>query len=600
MLADLSRPLRLIPKHRRWQWAALVPLAIAAAVLESLGAGVVLALGTVVANPDSLATLPLVARFAPHTSSLAPRPLTLVVTAGALLFYVLRGVLLTSFVWVQETIVHRTAADVAARVYRAYLRAPYVFHLRRHSATLIQTVSQSADYLVQFGLGSAVKIVTEGLTLAGLVLVLAIAAPLSTLASTAAVGVLLIGLLFVTRRLAPRLSADVKHLNERLQQDLQQGLASFKEVRVMGAEPFFEAAFATHRVRAATLRARQDMMTTATRVSVETIFVVAILFALLVVVAGGASGDSLVGVMTLYAYAGFRVVPSANRLVLNIGLVQRAQPHIAGICRDLDAIERTGAVATLEPTTTVPARWDRLELDSVSYAYDESRGPALHDVSLTIRSGESIGIVGATGAGKSTLLDLMLGLLEPRAGRVLVDGQDIRGDVRAWHRHIGYVPQAFTLLDDTLRRNIAFGLPDETIDDTRVEAALRLAHLEQTVASLPDGLHTRVGERAVRLSGGERQRVAVARALYHDPDVLVFDEATSALDYQTEQAIIAAIDELRGIKTLVVVAHRLSTGRGCDRLVVLEHGRVTGEGSYETLVALHPAFRALVSAAGSA
>ncbi len=209
----------------------------------------------------------------------------------------------------------------------------------------------------------------------------------------------------------------------------------------------------------------------------------------------------------------------------------------------------------------------------MSYAYEDGHGPALNDVSLTIRRGESVGIVGATGAGKSTLVDILLGLLDPRSGKLLIDGRDIRADIGLWQQRIGYVPQGFALLDDTLRRNVAFGRADSDIDDADIEAALRLAHLSELVASLPRGLETRLGERGVRLSGGERQRVAIARALYRKPDVLVFDEATSALDQQTEQAIIRAIDELRGVKTLVVVAHRLSTVRGCDRLVFFEDGR---------------------------
>ncbi len=221
---------------------------------------------------------------------------------------------------------------------------------------------------------------------------------------------------------------------------------------------------------------------------------------------------------------------------------------------------------------------------------------ALDGVSLTIRRGESIGVVGATGSGKSTLIDVLLGLLEPQSGRVLVDGRDIREGIRGWQQRVGYVAQTFELLDDTVRRNGAFGRSDDAIDDARIESVLRLAHLSDTAALSLQGLDTVIGERGARLSGGERQRVAIARALYHDADILVFDEATSALDYQTEQAIVRAIEGLRGVKTLVVVAHRLSTVRGCDRLVLLESGRVTGEGAYNDLVERHPAFRDMVTA----
>jgi ATP-binding cassette subfamily C protein len=303
--------------------------------------------------------------------------------------------------------------------------------------------------------------------------------------------------------------------------------------------------------------------------------------------------------MALYAYVGFRVVPSANRLILNYTIFQGARPHIKGLHDDFAMIGRSTERVQKRARTTALPFTDRVELESVSYTYEQGRGLALDDVSVTIRRGESVGIVGTTGAGKSTLLDVLLGLLDPQRGSVLVDGRDIRANVRSWQQRVGYVPQAFALLDDTLRRNVAFGQPDVEIDDAQVEAALRLARLGDRVALLPQGLDTAIGERGARLSGGERQRVAIARALYHNPDVLVFDEATSALDHQTEQAVIRAIDELRGIKTLVVVAHRLSTVRGCDRLVFLQDGRVTGDGSYDDLLARHPAFRGMVLAGAS-
>ena len=596
MLRDIVRALRLIPRRRRWQWVALIPLALAAAVLESMGAGVVLTLGTIVAEPARAASLPVVSRIAGWLPSAAPQELIITVTAGVVAFYIARGLLLTLFAWGQETVVQRTASEVARRLLEAYLAAPYVFHLQRHSARLIQAAGVSVEATYSSGLAAAVNFTTEVLTLAGLIAVLAFAAPLATLLSVAIIGVVLLGALFVTRHLAVRDGAEVKRTQEALLQDLQQSLASFKEVRVMGAQRHFLSVFSAHRDRLASVKRRQGALSTAVRVVVESTFVVAILIAVILVTARGASSGSLIGLMALYAYAGFRVVPSANRLILNFSVFQGARPHVEGLWNDFSLLEQlTGPGLDGPRAETLPFA-DRIDLQSVSYSYDGGRGAALHDVSLTIRRGESVGIVGATGAGKSTLADILLGLLDPLSGKVLVDGRDIRGDVGSWQRHIGYVPQGFALLDDTLRRNVAFGRPDTAIDDADVEAALRLAHLTDICPALPQGLDTRLGERGVRLSGGERQRVAIARALFHNPDVLVFDEATSALDQQTEQAIIRAIDELRGVKTLFVVAHRLSTVRGCDRLVFLEDGRITGEGSYDDLLEQHPAFRGMVSA----
>jgi ATP-binding cassette subfamily C protein len=241
--------------------------------------------------------------------------------------------------------------------------------------------------------------------------------------------------------------------------------------------------------------------------------------------------------------------------------------------------------------------------EDVSFVYEEAARPfdslalaqgkpALQDITLTIHRGESVGIVGPTGAGKSTLVDVLLGLLRPTSGRVLVDGDDLAGYEHAWQRLIGYVPQDPYLLDDTLRRNIAFGVPDSTIDEQRLARASTLAQLDEFVRQLPQGLETVVGEDGVRLSGGQRQRVAIARALYHDPDVLVFDEATAALDNQTEREVTRAIAALHGQRTLIVIAHRLTTVESCDRLIFLRDGRLVGVGPYAELLR-DPRFKAI-------
>jgi ABC-type multidrug transport system fused ATPase/permease subunit len=218
-----------------------------------------------------------------------------------------------------------------------------------------------------------------------------------------------------------------------------------------------------------------------------------------------------------------------------------------------------------------------IRLAGVSYAYPSAATRALDDLTLRIRKGESIGFVGPSGSGKSTLVDVVLGLLAPTAGQVLVDGENIQDNLRAWQDQIGYVPQSIYLTDDTLRRNVAFGLANEAIDDAAVRRAIRAAQLEEFVASLPDGLETLVGERGIRLSGGQRQRIGIARALYHDPAVLVLDEATSALDTATESGVMQAVTALHGSKTILIVAHRLSTVAHCDRLCRLEQGRIVAE-----------------------
>jgi ATP-binding cassette subfamily C protein len=297
----------------------------------------------------------------------------------------------------------------------------------------------------------------------------------------------------------------------------------------------------------------------------------------------------MVSVLALFAYTGFRLVPSANRIMLNVGYMREAHPWIGNMDADMRHL-RVPPARSFEHDQ--PMLLATLSCDQVSCRYDEGSPPALADVSFTIRRGQSVGIVGPTGAGKSTLVDVLLGLLPPSSGTVLVDGVALEGRERAWQRQIGYVSQDVYLLDDSLRRNIAFGLPDGAIDEMRLAAAVSHARLDEVIAALPAKLETVVGENGIRLSGGQRQRVAIARALYHDPAVLFFDEATAALDNQTEREVTEAIANVRGRRTVIAIAHRLSTVKTCDQLIYLREGRVAGVGTYQELLA-DPEFRRL-------
>jgi ATP-binding cassette subfamily C protein len=372
---------------------------------------------------------------------------------------------------------------------------------------------------------------------------------------------------------------------------LQQSLGAVKDVIITGRQAFFEAELRRIRRALAGAKERRTLMASAARLGVEAVLILCMLLAVFAFTRQAGSTGEGISVLALFAYTGFRTVPSANRIMLNVGYLREGEAWARSVDHDMAALTPP-APRHFAPEPELPFK-ATLACEHVTVAYDEGAPPAIQDVSLTIRRGESIGIVGPTGAGKSTLVDALLGLVRPASGRVCVDGVSIEGRERAWQRRIGYVPQGVYLLDDSLRRNIAFGVPDSTIDEARLWRAVSLARLDPVVNALPERLDTVVGERGVRLSGGQRQRVAIARALYHDPDLLVFDEATAALDSQTERELTAAIAELHGERTLIAIAHRISTVQTCDRLIFLQGGRVVGIGPYRTLLA-DPAFRALV------
>jgi ABC-type multidrug transport system fused ATPase/permease subunit len=363
-----------------------------------------------------------------------------------------------------------------------------------------------------------------------------------------------------------------------------------KEVKIAGRESFFETRLRAARRSLAQLRRQRAAMASALRLGIEAILIASMLLIVLVVTLRGDSGADTVSVLALFAYAGFRAVPSANRIMLNAGYLREGKPFAEAVSADFEKL-RPGTSRSHGPEPTMDFR-QSIACENVSFVYEDAARPALKDITLTIRSGESVGIVGPTGSGKSTLVDVLLGLLRPTSGRVLIDGDDLIGYERAWQRLIGYVPQDPYLLDDTLRRNIAFGVPDSTIDEQRLARACSLAQLDEFLRQLPEGLETAVGEDGVRLSGGQRQRVAIARALYQEPEVLVFDEATAALDNQTEREVTRAIAALHGQRTLIVIAHRLTTVESCDRLFFLRDGQLAGVGPYAELLR-DPRFKAI-------
>jgi ATP-binding cassette, subfamily B, bacterial PglK len=521
-----------------------------------------------------------------------PPAIIAVLIALVALFYILRAAFLIWAEWFKESTVARSGAKAAERLFARYLAADYLFHLKRRSASPIQEVSRSTTVAYQLVAASVLNIIAELATMSALVGVLAVTAPAPTLIAVGLVLAVVTIPILTTRRAWHRWGERMKRLEEQQLHILHQSLGAVKEVKIAGREAYFEGRLRAVRRDLAAVEGGRAALGTAQRLGVETALIVGMLAVLWLVTRGGASGADTVSLMGLFAYAGFRVVPSANRIMLNAGHWRTGRAFAKNAIADFNALDRV----VLRPHGPEPVVLfhETLVCENVTFAYDAELTPAVSNVHLRLRAGESLGIVGATGSGKSTLVALLLGLLQPTSGRILIDTVPLAGLERGWQRLIGYVPQDTYLLDDTLRRNVAFGVPDPLIDEQRVARACTLAQLDDLLRQLPQGMDTPLGEDGTRLSGGQRQRVAIARALYSDPAVLVFDEATAALDNQTEREVTKAIASLHGTRTLIVIAHRLTTVEACDRLIFLQDGRIAAAGAYDELLR-NAAFRAMAA-----
>jgi ABC-type bacteriocin/lantibiotic exporter with double-glycine peptidase domain len=558
--------------------AALLGLMLCSMLFEMLGIGMVVpALAFMVqdkAVTDSQLLEPWIAWLGhPTTNQLILGGLLLL-----LVIYVLKSCFLVFVAYTQSRFVSQLQASMSRRLFETYLGQPWAFHLQRNSAELIRNI----DNIQQFGITctSLLTLIAELLIMLG---ILGLLVWCETVGAIVVGTVLCVSTFFydsITRhRLAHWGRRRYAHA-ERYVKHMQEGLGGAKDVKILGCEQHFIDRFTTDATGLAQMTGRQSLFQQIPRLWYELLAVTALCLLTGVMIWQGKPLQSFVPTLGLFATAAFRLLPSANRLSMAMQQIRFAKAQTETLKQELAlAVRKPGAA-----TNSKMAFRNAIDINHVCYRYDASHADSLKDVTIRIAHGSSVGLIGGSGAGKSTLVDIILGLLPTTSGKVLVDGIDIQDNIRGWQGLVGYVPQSIYLSDDTLRRNVAFGIANENIDEALVARAIRTAQLDVFVASLPQGLETLVGERGVRLSGGQRQRIGIARALYRDPDVLVLDEATSALDNETEKEVMAAVNSLHGMKTLVIVAHRLSTVAECDILYRLDNGVVTQGGAFAEVI----------------
>jgi ABC-type multidrug transport system fused ATPase/permease subunit len=573
----------LTPSQRR-QAVWILVLTIVGTLLETLGLGLVIPVLGLLTENDIAATYPQLQPLLRALGNPNPKQLIIGGMLTLLALHVVRVAFMAFLYWRQMTFAFSQYASLSQRLFTVYLRQPYTFHLNRNSAQLIQNAIGEVRMFTFNVMLPAIVVMTEGLVAVGMAALLIAIEPRGAIIVVA----LMVSASWVFQRSVRTMldrAATERQLHEGLRlQHLQQGLGGAKEVLVLGREADFLAQYQEHSDHTARIGRFQLTLQQLPRLWLELLAISGLAALVLIMTMRGANVASVVPTIGLFAAAAFRLMPSANRFMGAVQSLRFGAPVVDVLHRELllptlEPISRRGVA---RPFTTAIALVD------LSYTYASAAAPALRNVSIEIQKGESVGLIGPSGSGKSTLVDVILGLLKPNSGMVLADGADIHADLRDWQDQIGYVPQTIYLTDDTLRRNVAFGVRPDRIDEVAVKAAISAAQLDDLIAGLPAGLDTVVGERGVRLSGGQRQRIGIARALYHDPPVLVLDEATSALDSDTERGVMAAVYALHGAKTLLIVAHRLTSLLECDRLIRLDAGRVVAEGTPAELISALP------------
>jgi ABC-type multidrug transport system fused ATPase/permease subunit len=590
--AQLRAAFRLLSVGNRRRWIVVAVLSMVASVTEIIGGLLIVGLiGSV--TPGGEISFPILGDLSDRFQGVDQESLIAWTAAVTAAFFIFRGVLMVVDSYVRSRVVQNAGAVLSARLLEGYLGMPYVELTRRNSAEMIRNTTESVGNVLAYVLVPGVAMFAEVSIVLGLLVLLLVQAPLATVVALVMFAPVVGGMLRVIQPRLGRLGRGSQNEARHTMQAVQEALHGHRDIALLHHEAAFVGRFSRSRFAFARIKYLHATLTEVPRYAIETIATVFVLGYLGVTALQGTSTEDSFAVLGLFAYAAFRVMPSVNRIVASMNNVRFGGPAALDLARDLDTAESYLSTDAEGDGSSMPFEHG-LRLEGVTFRYPDSDADAVGDVDVEIRRGESVGFVGPTGGGKSTLVDLAIGLLRPTSGRVAVDGVDVLGRERSWQARLGVVSQTVYLLDDTLRANIAFGLHGDEVEGGAVDDAVALAQLGDLIRSLPDGLDTMIGERGVRLSGGQRQRVAIARALYRRPDVIVFDEGTSALDTVTEEEVVRAVDRLRGDRTILMVAHRISTVRRCDRIHVVDAGRVVAQGTYDELEAGSASFKSLL------
>ena len=492
--------------------------------------------------------------------------------------YVVKNVYLIMEYNIQYRFVYGNMFALQERLLDTFIHRPYEYFLHVSSGDVIQIIR--SDTVAAFNLLVVLlSLFTELVVSIMLTITIFVITPVVTLCIAALLLAIMFFIFAVLKPTLRRMAVSQRESAAGMNKWLLQSIQGIKELKVMRKEDFFKESYNQYgKVYVRASRWNQTMGTLP-RFIIEGLCMSAMFIVVAILIGSGTDLQSIIPMLTAVAMAAIRLLPSVNRISGALNNISYGEPMLDKVIENMRVLDEKPVQidAGKQHGVPVPKLRHMLCFERITYHYPSSEELVLSGASMTIHCGESVGVVGPSGAGKTTSVDIILGLLDPQDGRVLVDGVDIKNDLPAWLSQIGYIPQMIFMLDDTIRANVAFGVPKREIDDDQIWRVLREAALEEFVRSLPEGLDTQIGERGVRLSGGQRQRIGIARALYQNPEVLIFDEATSALDNDTESAIMESIHSLRGTKTMIIIAHRLTTIEACDHVYRVENGAIIRE-----------------------
>lgn len=578
MVEIIKKLNRLLDKKQKKTMVLLMCMMVIGAFLQTAGVGILVETVNVVIDPEAVAKSDTAGAIYRAVGSPDFEMFSVSVMALLVFVFVVKNLFLF---WQQKmtfAFVYTNQFRTSERMMRNYLRRHYEFYLNADTAVVQRSITSDVNNMYALIL-CLLQLMSDGVVSLFVVSFCLMKNFQMTMIMAVAMILLMLVIKKVLKPIMYKAGKDNQDYYSGLFKWISQTVQGIKDVKIAGKESYFVEEYRKCGKGYVNAVQKYSLYNSIPKLLMETVCVATMMGYMIVQILLGTSTENMMEVLSTLAAAAFVLLPAVNRINNQINSMAYFEPFFMGVADNLqDEIsgDKVDFSEFERPVDKMPVK-DKIELKDITYAYPNTDKLIFDHAELTVPVGKSVGIVGTTGSGKSTVVDIMLGLLKLKGGQVLADGTDVMSNYRGWLKNVGYIPQMSTMLDDTIRKNIAFGVPEDEIDEDRVWEVLREAQLDEFVKSLPEGLETGIGERGIRLSGGQRQRISIARALYDDPEVLILDEATSAVDNDTEAAIMESVNRFQGKKTLLIIAHRLQTIEKCDYVYRVQNGKVVQE-----------------------
>lgn len=574
MIKTFKRVLHILPPRQKQVIGILFVMMLIGAALETISTSMILPIISAATSEDAIPGNKYMRAVYNFLGVDSTNQFLTVLVIALVILYVFKNVYLFFMYYLQYRFVYNGQYNASRALFKEYVNRPYEYFLDASTSKVIRNIVSDVNGTYNLIL-TYLQLCTEGIVFVALFALSLIASPVMTIIMAIFIGAVLLVNKKILGPIQRRFGHEVRTNSANVTKWLLQAMDGMKETKVLNREKYFVDQYEGSAGRLNMIQRQQQTISNLPRLLVETVIMCGILSMVAMFLS---SGDNIglgstFGQLALLATVAIRIMPSSNRIITAINNIAYYEPSLNAVEHIIEhayEIDTEHMYTSYERPASIPFTKE-VRFENVTYRYPNTDVDILKDANLTIPLGKSIGLIGPSGAGKSTTVDVLLGLLEPASGKVTVDGFDISENLPGWYNNIGYVPQMMFMLDDSILHNVAYGVPDDQIDIDRVWEVLKEAQIDDYVRSIPEGLNSSIGERGIRISGGQRQRIGIARALYNDPDIMIFDEATSALDNDTEKAIMEAIESLHGRKTLVIVAHRLSTIHNCDAVYKVDN-----------------------------